>query len=70
MLGAPSAIVGLLLLINVGAFPVSLPLVLGFLSIVGGILAVYLAFRRKTWHCRDIIAYRRGRPLTGRITYR
>jgi uncharacterized membrane protein HdeD (DUF308 family) len=47
ILGALSVLIGLVLLFNVWVFTLSLPLVLGILSIVGGIVAIVLAFRQK-----------------------
>jgi uncharacterized membrane protein HdeD (DUF308 family) len=47
ILGAISILFGILLLVNVWAFTISLPWAVGILAIVGGISAIVMAFRLK-----------------------
>ena len=47
ILGAVTLLIGILLLANVWLFTFSLPWAIGILSIIGGILAIILAFRVK-----------------------
>jgi len=47
IIGVVSILIGLVLLANVWIFTLTLPWVLGILSIVGGIIAVYAAFKLK-----------------------